>query len=416
MSLPVGLRALHHADFRRFFTAQLVAQTGNWMQTVAQSWLVLQLTPSPFKLGLIGSLQFAPILLFSLASGALADRVPKRRLLIGTQIALGCQALALAALVASGHVEYWHVAVLAFCSGLVNVLDQPARQALVAEIVGRADVGSAVALNSASFNAARIVGPGLGGVLIARFGVTPAFVVNGLGFAVATAILLRLHTEGLPRAGASRGVLDDMRTGLGYAFRTPEIRLTLGLLFFVSIFVFNFSVYVPLVVRTVLHLGAEGFGLLMACLGMGAVTGALTVGALGARRPPAFVMFGTAALACGALVSLSTVRTLWPAAVLLFLTGLFGLVLVASCNTAMQMSAPDELRGRVMSLYTLVWGGVFPIGAFIVGAVSERWGVGMALRANGTAGLVGVALLLGWWTLRTAPHARRRGGGSGASA
>jgi predicted MFS family arabinose efflux permease len=408
MALPVGLRAFHHADFRRFFWAQLVAQTGTWMQTVAQSWLVLQLTPSPFKLGLIGSLQFAPILLFSIASGALADRVRKRRLLIGAQAALGCQALGLAALVASGRVEYWHVAVLAFCSGLVNVLDQPARQSLVAEMVGRADVASAVALNSASFNAARIVGPGLGGLLIASFGVVPAFVLNGLGFAVAVIMLLGLRTEGSPKARSGEGVLHDVRTGLRYAFSTPEIRLTLGLLFIVSICVFNFTVYVPLVVRTVLHLGAEGFGLLMACLGVGAVTGALTVGALGARRPPAAVLFGAAALACGALVTLSTARTFWPAAILLFFTGLFGLVLVASCNTAMQLSAPDELRGRVMSLYTLIWGGVFPFGAFIVGTISEQWGVGRALLVNGTAGLVGVTFLLGWWTLRGAQVRRRR--------
>ena len=400
MPLPVGLRALNHTDFRRFFTAQLIAQIGNWMQTVAQSWLVLQLTPSPFKLGLIGSLQFAPILLFSLASGALADRVRKRRLIVATQMAQGCQALGLAALVASGHVEYWHVAVLAFCSGLINVLDQPARQSLVAEMVGRSDVASAVALNSASFNAARIVGPGLGGVLIARYGVTPAFVVSGLGSAISVAALLTLRAAGLPRARSGDGVLADMRTGIHYALSTPEIRLTLGLLFLVSIFVFNFTVYVPLVVRTVLHLGAEGFGLLMACLGLGAVTGALTVGALGARRPPTAVMFGTATLACTTLVLLSAVRVFSLAAVLLFLTGLFGLVLVASCNTAMQLSAPDELRGRVMSLYTLVWGGVFPIGAFLVGSVSEKWGVGTSLLVNGTAGLLGVIFLLSWWTSR----------------
>jgi predicted MFS family arabinose efflux permease len=409
MPLPIGLRAFHHADFRRFFWAQIVAQTGTWMQTVAQSWLVLQLTPSPFKLGLIGSLQFAPILLFSIASGALADRVRRRRLLIGTQVALGCQALGLAALVASGHVDYWHVAVLAFGTGVVNVIDQPARQSLVAEMVGRDDVASAVALNSASFNAARIVGPGLGGLLIARFGVAPAFVVNGLGFAVAVIILLGLRTEGLPRVRSGRGVLDDIRTGLRYAFRTPEIRLTLGLLFIVSICVFNFTVYVPLVVRTVLHLGAEGFGLLMACLGVGAVTGALAISALGPRHPPTAVLFGAAALACGGLLGLSATRAFWVAAALLFLTGLFGLVLVASCNTAMQLAAPDELRGRVMSLYTLVWGGVFPIGAFIVGSISEHWGVARALLVNGVGGLAGVALLLGWWTLREGPS---RGRGS----
>src|SRR5215813_6147917 len=233
MALPVGLRAFHHADFRRFFWSQLVAQTGTWMQTVAQSWLVLQLTPSPFKLGLIGSLQFAPILLFSIASGALADRVRKRRL------------------------------------------------------------------------------------LIARFGVVPAFVLNGLGFAVAVVMLLGLRTEGAPRKRSGGGGLHDVRTGLRFAFSTPEIRLTMGLLFLVSICVFNFTVYVPLVVRTVLHLGAEGFGLLMACLGVGAVTGALTVGALGARRPPTGLLFGAAFLACAALVTLSTARVFWFAAIAL---------------------------------------------------------------------------------------------------
>jgi predicted MFS family arabinose efflux permease len=223
-------------------------------------------------------------------------------------------------------------------------------------------------------------------------------------------MLLGLRTQGAPRERSGGGVLDDVRAGLRYAFRTPEIRLTLGLLFIVSICVFNFTVYVPLIVRTVLHLGAEGFGLLMACLGVGAVAGALTVGALGARRPPVAALFGAAALACGALIALSAARGFRLTAALLFLTGLFGLVLVASCNTAMQLAAPDELRGRVMSLYTLVWGGVFPFGAFIVGSISEHWGVGRALSVNGTAGLLGVALLLGWWTLRGAPAWGRRAG------
>lgn len=400
MPLPTAFRALHHPDYRRFFTAQLVAQTGTWMQTVAQSWLVLQLTSSPLKLGLIGTLQFAPILMFSIVSGALADRLPKRRLLVGTQAALGCQALGLATLVASGHVEYWHVAVLAFGVGLANVLDAPARQSFVAEMVGRADVGSAVALNSASFNAARIVGPGVGGLIIARFGVAPAFVLNGFGFAVAIAALLTLRIRGLPRARTGESVGQEILTGLRYARRTPEILLTLGLLFVVSISVFNFTVYVPLVVRTVLGLGAEGFGFLMASLGVGAVTGALAVSALGPRHPPRAVMFGAAALACASLLALSGARGFWLAVAVLFVTGFFGLVLVASCNTTMQLAATDELRGRVMSLYTLVWGGVFPIGAFIVGAVSERWGVQRALLVNGTAGLGGVALLLGWWRTR----------------
>jgi predicted MFS family arabinose efflux permease len=399
MRFPGGLRALDHPGYRRFFAAQFVSQALNWMQTVAQSWLVLSLTPSPFLLGLIGTLQFGPILLFSIPAGVLADRVSKRRLLVAAQVALGAQALALAALTASGQARYWHVAVLASIVGLANVVDAPARQALVAEMVGRASVGNAVALNSASFNAARIVGPALGGLLIARAGVTPAFALNAVGFALATAVLLRLR-EPAPPAAPRGSVLEGIQEGLGYARRTPEIGLTLGLLFAVSIFVFNFTVYVPLVVRTVLHLGAEGFGFLMAALGCGAVTGSLGVAALGARRPPVPLMFGSAVVACGGLLALGASRTFWPAAAALFVTGLFGLVLVASCNTWMQLQAPDHLRGRVMSLYTLVWGGSFPIGAFIVGTVSEHRGVETALAAGGTAGLAVIAALGAWWRRR----------------
>ncbi|HEX7785925.1 MAG TPA: MFS transporter [Methylomirabilota bacterium] len=399
MALPVALRAFRHGDFRRFFTAQLVAQIGSWMQTVAQSWLVLTLTSSPLLLGLIGTLQFSPILLFSIVSGALADRLPKKRLLMVTQAVLGGQALLLGALVYVGHVEYWHVAVLATGVGLANVLDGPARQSLVAEMVGRADVSSAVSLNSACFNAARIVGPSIGGVVIARYGVAPAFVMNAIGFAISIAMMSTLRSRGLPQAGSVGSVGQEILTGLRYVWRTREMLLALGLCFMVSFCVFNFTIYVPLVVRTVLGLGAEGFGFLMAALGVGAVSGALALGMAG-PRPPRPLMFAAAALACGGLLGLSVVRSVWPAIGVLFLTGFFGVIAVVACNTTMQLGSTDALRGRVMSIYTLVWGGVFPIGAFFVGAMSERWGVQRALATNGAIGLTGVAALLGWWRLR----------------
>jgi predicted MFS family arabinose efflux permease len=402
MIFPSGLRALNHPDYRRFFLAQMVALVSGWMHTVAQSWLVLQLTDSPLRLGLIGTLQFGPILLFSIVSGAIADRLPKRRLLVATNLVLASLALVLAALVASGRVRYWHVGVVAVLAGLAQTLDAPARQSLMAELVDKGDLVNAVALNSAAFNAARIVGPAVGGVLIARFGVVPSFVINAVGILVVAGALSRLPVRA---RAAARGttMAQEIAEGVRYAARTPLIRLLLGMLFCVSITVFNFSIYVPLLARHVLHLGAEGFGFLMAALGVGAVTGALTIGFRRAG-PPAFpTMLGAAALALTGLLSLSAARHLWVAAPLLFVTGFFGLILVASCNTRLQLAAPDELRGRMMSLYTLVWGGVFPIGAFCVGAISEGWGVSTAFFVQGSAGLIALTALAVWW--------RRRGPG-----
>ncbi len=400
MRFPHGLRALNHRDFRRFYAAQLLALVGGWMQTVAQAWLVLQLTDSPFKLGLISTLQFSPILMFSLVAGAVADRLPKRGLLVTTQTTLACQALLLGALVSTGRVQYGHVAVLGLVLGFANVVDQPARQSFVMEMVGKGDVANAVALNSAAFNAARIVGPAVAGVLIARVGVGPVFFINSVSFVGVILTLLRLEARGLPRREGRATMLEEIVEGLRYARRTPRLLLALGLVLSVSLFVFNFTVYVPLLARTVLGLGAEGFGFLMASLGVGAVAGALTVGGFGSREPELGRMFLSAAVAFAALLGLGLSRHVWTAAPLLFVTGYFGIMLMATCNTSMQLRAPDALRGRVMSLYTWVTGGVFPIGAFLVGSISQAWGVSAAFLWNGTLGLVTLAGIMLWWRLR----------------
>jgi len=400
MRFPHGLRALNHRDFRRFYAAQLLALVGGWMQTVAQAWLVLQLTDSPFKLGLISTLQFSPILMFSLVAGAVADRLPKRGLLVTTQTTLACQALLLGVLVSTGRVQYGHVAVLGLVLGFANVVDQPARQSFVMDMVGKGDVANAVALNSAAFNAARIVGPAVAGVLIGRVGVGPVFFINSVGFVGVILTLLRLEARGLPARERRATILEEIVEGLRYARRTPRLLLALGLVLSVSLFVFNFTVYVPLLARTVLGLGAEGFGFLMASLGVGAVAGALTVGGFGSREPELGRMFLSAAVAFAALLGLGLSRHVWTAAPLLFVTGYFGIMLMATCNTSMQLRAPDALRGRVMSLYTWVTGGVFPIGAFLVGSISQAWGVSAAFLWNGTLGLVTLAGIMLWWRLR----------------
>jgi len=400
MPLPYGLRALNHRDFRRFYFSQLVAQVGSWMQTVAQAWLVLQLTNSPFKLGLLSTLQFSPVLLFSIVSGAVADRLPKRPLLVATQTTYACQGLLIALLVTTGHVEYWHVAVLGLALGFANVVEQPARQSYLMDLVGRADVSSAVALNSAGFNLARIIGPAVAGVVIARLDVAPAFLVSGLGFLGVIVTLLRMEARGLPAASPRATILEEIAEGVRYVAGTPRLRLAIGFVFVVSLCVFNFSVYVPLLAKNVLGFGAEGFGFLMASLGVGAVGGALTVGARAAREPSVRSMFASATLALTMLLGLGVARRVELAVPLLFFTGYWGIMLMASCNTAIQLQAPDVLRGRVMSLYTWVSGGVFPVGAFIVGSIAQAWGVSAAFLWNGALGLTAVGGLALWWHFR----------------
>jgi MFS family permease len=383
-----------------WYAGTLVAMTGTWMQNVAQSWLVLQLTGSPLELGLIGTLQFSPLLLFSLFTGAVADRLPKRRVLVATQSVQGVLALALALLVASGGARYWHVAVVAVLSGLANALDQPARQSFLVEMVGRADLVSAVGLHSAAFNGARIVGPAIGGLLIAHAGIAPAFGLNALAFAGAIGTLLAVAARGLPTREARAPLRAEIAEGIAYALGHARMRLVMGLLLVTSFCVFNFTVYVPLLARTVLGLGSEGFGFLMTALGVGAVAAGLALGTLSARQPPLPVMIGSLALACAGLLALAAAGTFAAAAALLGVVGFAGTLVSAAANSALQLLSPDALRGRVMSFYTLLSGGVFPLGAFWVGAVSEARGVSAAFLVNGTLGLLALAALALWWRAR----------------
>jgi MFS family permease len=402
MALPAGLRALGHRDFRLFWCGQLVSLIGTWMQSVGQAWLVLELTNSPFRLGLIGALQFGPILLFSFLSGAISDRVRKRRLLLGTQTALMLQAFTLAVLVWSGHVQFWHVAVLAALYGLATTLDMPSRQAYIAHLVPRGDLMNAIALNSAVFNGARVVGPAVAGLLVARYGVALAFLLNGLSFLAVLGALRAMRTEGEPRPRTGATMFEDIAEGARYAAATPLIALILGLCCAVSLFVLNYNTLVPLIARDVLGEGAHGFGLLMASLGGGAVLGALVLARLDFERPPASLLLWAAMAASAATLSLAFVHRFWVAAPVLFVAGFAQILFAASSNTTLQMSAPDHLRGRMMSLYAWVFVGSAPIGALFIGSVAEQLGVVAACAAGGGCGLAAVAILAAWWKRRRA--------------
>jgi MFS family permease len=389
--LPAGFSSLKQRDFRVFWGGQLVSLIGTWMQRVGQAWLVLELTNSAFKLGMISSLQFAPVLLFAVPAGAIVDRISKRRLLMLTQSVLMLQASVLTVLVWTGRVQYWHVAVLSAVYGMAQAIDMPTRQAFVSDLVGKSHLMSAIALNSAMFNAARLVGPAVAGVLIARYGLPQAFLLNALSFMAVLGALMALRTEGHPLPSAGTTLLEKIRGGLQYASDTPLIRFVLMLLLSVSFFVLNFNVVVPLITKQVLHGSAGDFGWLMASLGGGAIAGALSLALVVRGRPPIMLPVVAGLLASAGMVTLAFASGFAMTAATLVVVGAAQILFQASCNTILQLTAPDALRGRIMSLYALVFAGVTPFGALAVGYVAEWLGTPAACAVGGLGGLLCVA-------------------------
>jgi MFS family permease len=390
---PVRLGALRHRDFRLFWIGQLISQIGTWMQSVAQAWLVLELTHSPLHLGIVSALQFTPVLLLSPVGGVLSDRFAKRKVLLISQTAMQLQAFVLAALVWSGRVEYWHVAVLAAVYGLSRAIDIPARQSYITDLVGRSDLPNAVALNSVVMNGARIVGPAVAGLLIAAFGVALAFLLNGVSFVAVLVALVAIRTEGRPDIGRL-GIREGVLSALNYAAGTPPVAFTLGLMVVVSLLVLNFNVIVPLVARNVLNQDAHGFGLLMSSLGAGAVAGAFGVALFRRGQPPLAFLVASGALLCAGLAALAAVSHFFLAALVLALLGCCQILFTTGCNTTLQLIAPNELRGRVMGLYTVTFAGMTPFGSLLIGWVAEHQGIRMACAAGGAIGLLGVAVLV----------------------
>ena len=393
--LPHGLAAFRHRDYRIFWFTQLVSLTGTWMQSLAQSWLVLTITDSPFQLGLINVCQFGPTLFLGLVGGVVADRVPKRRLLLTTQSAAGALTAVLALLVATGQVQLWHIYATALGLGLVNAFDMPTRQAFVAEIVGKDDLMNAVALNSALFNTTRVLGPAIAGLLLARFGATVCFVLNAVSYAPVVVGLALMATRGTPAAGSGDGSpLTRLREGLAYARATPAVFLPLVLVGFVATFGMNFNVWVPLLARNAFDIGAGGFGLLLSSLGVGSLAGALTLAFKG-RQPRRRLMLG-AALAFGVLEGLLALAAAVPlpvavAMLLIAGAGFATSTAMAIANTTVQTATPDALRGRVMSIYMTVFAGTTPIGALVAGVTSGALGAPASVALGGLVVLLAAA-------------------------
>ncbi|HET7038069.1 MAG TPA: MFS transporter [Thermomicrobiaceae bacterium] len=381
-------------NYRLYWFGQLISVIGTWISRVAMAWLVLKLTNSSFDLGLVGTLQFLPLTIFALVGGVLADRVPKRRLLVCTQAVLALQSLALAVLITTGVIQIWHIYVLALVQGLAKAFDNPTRQAFVSEMVGTENLSNAVALNSSLFNTARIIGPAIGGFLIAAFSMSVPFYIDTISFLAVIGGLLAMRPaefHNVPKP--SRGpVLRRMREGISYAARTPEVALVLIVMGFIGTFGYNFTTILPLVAKFVLGTGALGFGSLLTAMGVGSLLAALAMAYIN-RPTQRLLLVGAVGFTflLGAL-ALSTMYLLTIG--ILVVLGFLSITFTSTANSRLQLNAPGELRGRVMSLYIFFNAGTAPLGTFLLGWLGERYNVQLAVGAMDAMCVVGVLLAL----------------------
>ncbi|MGW7384637.1 MFS transporter [Streptomyces sp. NPDC054794] len=394
-------------NYRLFFIGQVVSNTGTWMQRIAQDWLVLSLTGSSAAVGITTALQFLPMLLFGLYGGVLVDRWPKRPTLLVTQTAMAVTGIALAVLTLSGHVQVWHVYLAAFAVGLATVVDNPARQSFVSEMVGPEQLQNAVSLNSANFQSARLVGPAVAGLLITGVGTGWAFLFNGLSFVAPLVGLLLMRGRELhvvERAPRGKG---QLREGLRYVAGRPELIWPIVLVGFIGTFGFNFPVWLSAYADDIFDGGAGAYSLFNTLMAVGSLVGALLAARRGTARHrvliAAAVVFGTLEMVAALAPSY------WLFALLMIPIGAFGLTVNVTANSAVQMGTDPAMRGRVMSLFMMVFMGGTPLGAPVVGWITDTYGPrvgfalggGIAAAAAGTIGLIlaragGLRLTVAW--------------------
>jgi MFS family permease len=382
--------SLRVPNYRRYFAGQLVSISGNWMQNVAEMWLVLSITGSGLAVGVTAGLQFLPMLLFGAWGGAVADRRNKRRLLLLTQALQTIGPLTLLGLAIAGAVPTAAVFAVVLFRGAVNAVDYPTRQAFVSEIVGRDRVVNAVSLNSVLVHSSRIAGPALAGILIATVGTAPCFALNALSFAVMIVALAGMDTSALRPAKPVARQPGAIREGLAYVSRSPSLWVPLALMAIVGTFGFNFQALLPLLAQDSFHAGASGYALLVSAMGAGAIVGALTTGVRNHVSSSLLVgaaaVFGLLALVASAAPSLAL------AAVAVVPLGAATVTLAASINSGLQLASEPSMRGRVMALYSVVFLGSTPIGAPLTGWLSDAVDPRAALVMAGASGIVGAAL------------------------
>lgn len=375
-------RSFRHRNFRILFAANTISNIGSWAQRIAQDWLVLELTNNNGTyLGLVTALQFAPVLFFSLHGGALADRFEKRRILIFTNAAGGLFAGALGILVITHTVKLWHVFLLAFALGVAGAIDNPVRASFITEVVGHADVGNAVSLNSANFNAGRLIGPALSGASIAAFGTGPSFLLNSGSYLVAITALMFLRQREfffMPRSTS----IGSVREGIRYVRARPDLYAIMIVVFFMATFGLNFQIFNALAATKIFHRGAASFGLLGTILAIGSLSGALLSARLERFRKTIFVVYGSLSFGV-ALMLLALMPTFTWYAIWLPVCGFATLTTMIAANSLMQVNTDPVLRGRVMGIYLFVFMGGAPLGSPLVGFMAERIGVRPTIASGG---------------------------------
>lgn len=380
--------ALKHRNFKLFWFGQMISLIGTWMQNIGQGWLVLKLTNSPFLLGLVSALQFLPMLFLSLFAGVIIDRFSKRKILIFTQTSFLITAFALATLTALKIITYWEIVVLAVIMGFVNTIDNPTRQSFIIDLVGKNDLMNAISLNSSIFNGARIVGPGIAGILIGLLGYSICFYLNALSFVAVIIGLILIDVRGSSKTTlfTKKEVLKDIKDGLKYIKKTPIIVVTIMLIAILSTFSMNFNVLVPVFAKNILHREATGYGFLMSAMGVGALIGALLLATLSKRGlKPFYLLAGGFGLGLSQIL-MGFQSYYWLSTILLALSGFSMITFSASANTTIQLNSENKYRGRVMSVYSLVFGGVTPIGALYAGTLAENLGAHITFIISGVIG------------------------------
>ena len=388
-ALSLTLRALKHRNFQLFFSGQLISVTGTWMQSIAESWLVYRLTGSSLLLGTTGFCSQFPVFLFAPVGGIVADRYSRQRVVIATQIASMILALTLAILTLTNLVQVWHVMVLAALLGVVNAFDIPGRQAFLVDMVGKEDLMNAIALNSSMFNAARIVGPAIAGILVAKIGEGWCFFSNGVSYIAVIAGLMLMRVPQPARLASAGSPVAHMMEGFRFVRHTKPIWVILLLLGLVSLVAMPYTVLMPIFADKILHGGARGLGILMGATGAGALLGALTLASrTGVRGLGRWVAFSCGAFGVS-LVLFACSRNFWLSAVLLLPVGFWMMLQMSSSNTLVQAMSPDHLRGRVMAVYSMMFMGLAPFGAFFGGALADRIGAPLTVGGGAVAAVAG---------------------------